>query len=161
MVQLVPMTDADLQAFLAQAIDDYANEHIRGGRWTPDEAYAESAREFAELLPDGVQSPDQFLYMIHADSVDEPVGVLWFARRTRGGKGSAFIYEVQVFPQFQRRGYAQQAFEALEPLARSLGLESISLHVFGHNHAARALYEKLGFSPTNIMMNKPLGDGPA
>jgi hypothetical protein len=30
--------------------------------------------------------------------------------------------------------------------------------VFGHNHEARALYEKLGYVATNIMMSKSLDE---
>jgi ribosomal protein S18 acetylase RimI-like enzyme len=32
--------------------------------------------------------------------------------------------------------------------------ETIRLHVFGHNAAARPLYVKLGYEPTNIVMAK-------
>jgi len=46
--------------------------------------------------------------------------------------------------------------QALEERVRHLGLSTISLHVFGHNHAARALYEKLGYVTTNVMMSKTL-----
>jgi ribosomal protein S18 acetylase RimI-like enzyme len=45
-----------------------------------------------------------------------------------------------------------------------MGLAGIALHVFGHNQSARALYEKLGYAPTNLNLYKPLaagaGDGP-
>ncbi len=44
----------------------------------------------------------------------------------------------------------------LEVEARRLNLEAIRLHVFGHNTAARPLYEKLGYEPTNINMFKSL-----
>ena len=56
--------------------------------------------------------------------------------------------------QHQRRGYATEAFAALEGEARSRGLAGIGLHVFGHNPGARALYEKLGYEATNINMFK-------
>ena len=36
------------------------------------------------------------------------------------------------------------------------GLETLALHVFGHNPGARALYEKLGYEITNINMAKHL-----
>jgi ribosomal protein S18 acetylase RimI-like enzyme len=41
-------------------------------------------------------------------------------------------------------------------VARRMGAETIRLHVFGHNTAARPLYVKLGYEPTNIVMAKPL-----
>jgi predicted GNAT family acetyltransferase len=30
------------------------------------------------------------------------------------------------------------------------------LHVFGHNQVARALYEKIGYEVTNVLMSKKL-----
>ena len=56
----------------------------------------------------------------------------------------------------RRRGYAEQAMLALEKEARRMGAGTIRLHVFGHNSAARPLYEKLGYYPTNIVMAKDL-----
>jgi RimJ/RimL family protein N-acetyltransferase len=35
-----------------------------------------------------------------------------------------------------------------------LGAGKVELHVFGHNHGARALYEKLGYTTTSIVMTK-------
>jgi ribosomal protein S18 acetylase RimI-like enzyme len=35
-------------------------------------------------------------------------------------------------------------------------VRQLGLHVFGHNHGARRLYDSLGFEPTSITMRKPL-----
>ena len=45
----------------------------------------------------------------------------------------------------------------LEDKVRELGLDSISLHVFGHNHAAIALYQAAGYETTDLHMVKKLG----
>lgn len=155
MVRLVPMTEAEFQAFLEPAIAEYAAEHVKGGRWSQAESLEESRKEYMQLLPDGLRTADQHLFSIR-DDAGEKVGMLWFAVREQGGKRTAFIYDVRIDPASQRRGYATQAFQALEPLARDLGLAAISLHVFGHNTAARALYEKVGFETTNVLMSKSL-----
>jgi len=44
----------------------------------------------------------------------------------------------------------------IEIFAKSIGLKSIGLHVFGHNKLARDLYKKLGYVETNINMKKIL-----
>jgi RimJ/RimL family protein N-acetyltransferase len=156
MLRLIPMTEADYLAYLETAVTEYAHEHVQSGRWSAEEAPALAAQEYQQLLPEGIATPDHYLYMLHDDATDSDVGRLWFAIRQEAGKRSAFVYDVHIFPAMQRRGYATQAFHALEQQAQALGLAQISLHVFGHNHAARALYEKLGFAPTNIIMAKPL-----
>jgi RimJ/RimL family protein N-acetyltransferase len=158
MVRLEPMSEAEFRDYLEPAIADYAEEHIRSGQWGPDQALEESRREFTELLPDGLDTPDQYLYSIK-DATGTNVGMLWFAARDRNGERSAFVYDVRIGEQFQRRGYGSQAFHALEAIARDMGITTIGLHVFGHNTAARALYEKLGFATTNLIMKKTIAQG--
>ena len=66
--------------------------------------------------------------------------------------------DIVIDEPYRRRGYGQAAMLALEDSVRSLGLRGIALHVFGHNTAARALYERLGYTVTNINMAKRLSD---
>jgi ribosomal protein S18 acetylase RimI-like enzyme len=75
---------------------------------------------------------------------------------TQVPKPHAFVYNIEVYPDFRRRGYAEAAMKELEVVARRMGAETIRLHVFGHNAAARPLYVKLGYEPTNIVMAKSL-----
>lgn len=157
MIQLVPMNDADFQAYLAVAIPDYAQEHVQSGRWSAEEALQRAQQEYQQLLPDGLQSKNQYFYTLHdTQSATSNVGMLWFAVEERAKEVTAFVYDIIIYEQFRRRGYGEQAFLAMESIAREFGAKHIKLHVFAHNAAARALYEKLGYAPTNIMMSKPL-----
>jgi ribosomal protein S18 acetylase RimI-like enzyme len=152
MITLEPMTEDELQSFLGQAIAEYAQDHVQAGRWTAEEALEESRKEFAALLPDGVKSPNHYLFTL-VNEAQQKVGILWVAMR---GQGEAFVYDIRVHDAFQRRGYGSEAFRQLEDKARALGATKIALHVFGHNHAAIDMYTKLGYQPTNILMAKPL-----
>ena len=111
--------------------------------------------EFAELLPQGLATPDNFLFTI-TDLQATAVGVLWFAVRTRFDARVANVFDITVWPERRREGHAFRAFVALEDQVRALGLSGIALHVFGHNKGAQALYAKLGFQPTNISLFKPV-----
>lgn len=149
------MTEGDFQAYLEEAIRDYAQEHVKAGNWTDAEALNKSRQEFATLLPEGTASKNQFLFSIQTPQGTN-VGMLWFAIRDKSGTPFAFIYDFRIESQFQRRGFATQALRALDERVKALGLNEIELHVFGHNHAARALYEKSGYETTNILMSKKL-----
>ncbi|HEU5098879.1 MAG TPA: GNAT family N-acetyltransferase [Roseiflexaceae bacterium] len=155
MIHLEPMTEAEFQAYLTPAIQEYAQEHVKSGNWQAEGAVEKSAAEYQELLPMGLATPDQHLFSLK-DEHGSTVGMLWFAVTKRSDKRRAFIYDVHVYDQFQRRGYATQAFQALEALAHNMGLAEIALHVFGHNTAARALYEKLGFVTQSVFMAKAI-----
>ena len=73
--------------------------------------------------------------------------MLWFAVQERAGQKIAYVYDVMIHPDHQRKGLGTQAFHALEDRARALGLSGIALHVFGHNEEAHDLYLRLGFRP--------------
>jgi ribosomal protein S18 acetylase RimI-like enzyme len=152
MIQLKPMPEADFKAYLEVLIPDYAQENVKSGRWTAEEALAASRAEIDKLLPDGLATENQYIFNIVADEETQPVGILWFAV----DKGKAFVYDIVTYDAFRRRGYATQALLIMEDKARQMGLNTISLHVFGNNHAARVLYQKLGFVETNVMMSKTL-----
>ena len=84
------------------------------------------------------------------------MGTLWIAKQKRRDRDIIYIYDIRINPRHQGRGYGTEALCALEDLSRSLGVAGIGLHVFGHNAAAQALYKKLKYKPTDIIMFKPL-----
>jgi ribosomal protein S18 acetylase RimI-like enzyme len=156
MVELIPMTEQEYQMYVEQSIQEYAQEHVRGGRWSEEEALQRATQELQEILPQGLHSPGNYLYMIVEKQLEKRIGMLWFALHARAAQQQAFVYDVVIFEEFRRHGYATQAFQVLEERARELGVTSIGLHVFGHNFAAREMYEKLGYVATNIQMVKKL-----
>jgi ribosomal protein S18 acetylase RimI-like enzyme len=147
------MTNTEYTAWLAEAVSSYAADKVASGQWSQEESVALSTREHKELLPQGLESEGNHLFII-ADESSEPVGTLWFAVRTKFGLPIAYVFNVQVAPEHQRKGHAHRAFRALEEEVRALGLHGVALHVFGHNQPARELYAKLGYEPTNINLFK-------
>ena len=149
------MTQAQFDAWLERAIVEYAQEHVVDGRWSEQEAVEKSRAEHDQLLPQGLATRDHHLWSIVRSSDRQPVGLLWVNIK-KTPRPHAFVYNIEIYPEFRRHGYAEAAMRTLEDEARRMGAETIRLHVFGHNTAARPLYEKLGYSPTNILMAKPL-----
>lgn len=152
--ELVPMDAAGFARFIDVGVPAYGREKVAAGQWSEEEALERSRKEIAELLPQGLATPDNFLFELQADGAS--VGSLWFAVAERGGRKVAYLYDVIVRPEHQRHGHAMRALVALEAKVRELGLAGIALHVFGHNRSARALYEKLGYEATNINLYKPV-----
>jgi ribosomal protein S18 acetylase RimI-like enzyme len=107
-------------------------------------------------LPQGLATPDNHLFEILATADGPTVGCLWFAVEDQHGVRGAYVYDVEIKPEFRRLGHARRAFQALDGIVASLGLSSIGLHVFGHNPGAQALYIQLGFAVTGINMLKRL-----
>jgi RimJ/RimL family protein N-acetyltransferase len=154
-VQLVPMDEAALQRYLEHAIPNYAQEHVRAGNWNPEEALEKAEKAFRELLADGTSTKDQYLYSILDEERATIVGMIWFGVFQRA-QPQGYILDFLIDEAFRGQGYGAAALQAAETQIRALGLTRVALHVFGHNHVARALYEKMGYHATDLSMAKEL-----
>ena len=157
MTVLVPMRPQAFSAYLEAAIAGYAEDNVASGRGPREGALERSRADFADSLPLGLATPDNFLFEIKAEDNGPTIGALWFAVEARHGMRGAFVYDLEIHAEWRRQGHAMRAFEALESLVAELGLSSIGLHVFGHNPGAQALYAKLGYGVTGVNMAKNLG----
>jgi ribosomal protein S18 acetylase RimI-like enzyme len=155
-VRFVPFTDVDFHAWLVQAIPAFALTNVEDGRWTLAESIEKSREVHAQLLPQGVQTPGQFFVRLQAADSGDEVGVLWWAESEKAGQREAYVYNIEIDEPARRRGFARAALLELERVARERGLHHVALHVFGHNHGARRLYDELGFEPTSITLRKIL-----
>ncbi|MCI4367683.1 MAG: GNAT family N-acetyltransferase [Thermoplasmata archaeon] len=160
-IRLVPMTEDVYRGWLEGEIREYAEEHVRTGEWSKENAIARSQGEFHTLLPKGIATPGQFLYTLQDPGTSQTVGVVWFQAGVGPRPGEApkaYVYDIVVRPEFRGKGYGEAAMRKVETEVRERGFGSLGLHVFGHNAVARSLYEKLGYVATNIVMKKTLGD---
>jgi len=157
-VTLVEMDETSFRRYTDHLIHDYAADKVEAGVWSADEAKDRAAKELEGLLPDGTLTRDHYLYSVRDESVPAEVGILWISPRDSGTGRTLWIYDVIVHDRFRRRGYASRILHLVEDKARELGAAKVELHVFGHNRGARALYEKLGYTPTSIVMAKPISD---
>jgi ribosomal protein S18 acetylase RimI-like enzyme len=157
-LRLIPMSEEDFRAYQENEIREYAEEKIQSGAWSQENAYELSVQTHHRLLPEGLATPGHYIFSIRDGDLGQNVGAIWFARYEEGGKRLAFIYDLIIFEQFRRRGYGTQAMLALEEKVKEVGLDTIALHVFGHNQSALALYEKVGYEITDINMAKTLKD---
>lgn len=160
-LRYLPMDPEAFARFREESIEEYARKNARAGRAAPGAALAEARAEFARLLPQGERTPDHFLRTLAEGPEGVPVGVLWYALRREGGAPTLFVYWIGIDAPFRRHGYASEALGQVEAEARRLGAPRVGLHVFGENRAALALYEKLGYSATSVLMAKELAPAAA
>ena len=155
-VRFVAFTEVDFHAWLIEAIPSFALTNVEDGRWTLAESIEKSKEAHAALLPQGLRTPGQFFVHLHDVATGEHVGTLWWAEAEKVGQPEAWIYNITIADFARRRGFARAAFLELERVAREHGVRQLGLHVFGHNHGARRLYESLGFEPTSLTLRKIL-----
>ena len=65
MSKLLPMTQAEFEAFLMHGIPEYAADNVRAGYWSESEALEKSRAAYERNLPQGLQTENHFLYTLH------------------------------------------------------------------------------------------------
>ena len=154
MVKLIPMEQADFSAYLDRGIAEYAEDKVKSGNWTAEEALERSRKEFEKYLPDGLQSKNQYILSIVDGTGAQKLGMLWVEVKMDSPQHEAFIFDFRVKEEFRGKGYGKQALVALDEKLISLNVDSVGLHVFGHNIVAQEVYKKSGYEITNINMRK-------
>ncbi len=156
MVTLSPMEPDAWEAWRAASIRGYAADKVRVAAWPFEGAEERATAMFGRIVPDGLHTRGHEFRSI-VSQAGEIVGALWFAAEDEVGLGTAYIWDITIDPDHRGRGYGRDAMEALEPLARSLGYDTIRLHVFGDNAVARHLYLSVGYHETEVTMTKRIG----
>jgi ribosomal protein S18 acetylase RimI-like enzyme len=149
------MRDDEFTTFVVESKRRYAREMVESADLDPDAAQAKADRDYARLLPDGLGSAAQFLYVIE-DEDGAGKGTLWFADREHNEQRCAFVYDLCVDEAFRGQHIGRLAMRLLEEEVRARGIDSIELNVLGGNTVARSLYRSLGYMETFIGMRKRL-----
>ncbi|RBP07914.1 N-acetyltransferase [Rossellomorea aquimaris] len=154
MIRLQPMQDCEYTLWIQESIKEYAEEKTKAGNFQKETSLEQAENEFNQLLPDGLESKDHYLFTLLDDKNQEDVGTLWINVQEDGKE--AFIYDIKIHESKRGKGYGKEALKSLDSFAREKDISKISLHVFGHNKVALSLYQNTGFEVTNVLMSKTL-----
>ena len=142
------------EAWSQQSVRAYAEENVKSGRWDDSEAMERSEREFMEQLPDGLATPDHFMFELFFES--EYIGYIWVFINPGAAVPSAFIYDIEIVAEQRGKGFGKATMRALEPWCKALNLKRIALNVFAFNTTAIELYQGMGYQTTNFSMQKDI-----
>ncbi len=154
---LRPMTESEYAAYLDFTVPEYAREHMEAGNWHPAEALEKARQSYIQLLPQGIATPDQYLWIV-VDETGSRVGIAWLGLFRKATHIEAWVYDLFIDPEQRRKGYGEQTMRLLEDQARQLGAVKIGLHVFSSNLTAHKLYERVGYHDVDVVMAKDLAD---
>ena len=158
-IRLRPLREDEFESWLERSRERYAADMVANGGLAPDQAEAKALRDGLALLPDGVATAGQHLFVIEDAETDAGVGTLWFGVGPAPDGGErAWLYEIEIDPDQRGKGLGRAAMLELESRVRALGYERIELNVFGGNMPARGLYRSLGYAESAVTMVKRLTD---
>jgi RimJ/RimL family protein N-acetyltransferase len=157
-LRFVAMDAAGFAAWKQRAVPAFAADKIASGDWPQAGALQRSQAGFDALLPMDENTPGQHLgHLVDADG--RAIGWAWIhiGPEIEGAvERNAFLYDFGIVAALRGKGLAREALAAVEARAHELGATRLGLHVFGHNHVARHLYERAGFMVTDLNLSKPL-----
>jgi hypothetical protein len=91
MLQLRAMTQAEFDEWVPVRQREYAEDEIRAGRTTPEQAHERVEKLFAELLPDGLATAGHLLFKGVVDGAD--VGFIWLSMPTPQ-RPQAWVFDI-------------------------------------------------------------------
>ena len=153
MLTLSEMNQNSFNLYMSSAIETFASEKIKNGTWDKENAISNSKKQYDELLPYGLETPNNYFYDIL--NKDHIIGYIWIAK-SQDNNATAFIYDFEIYEKFQNMGYGSDSINLISIKAKELGFSSLALHVFGKNSRAIHVYTKTGFEITDINMQKKL-----
>lgn len=141
-------------AWREQSVEGYASDLIETGQ-SAEDAQRHAAESMAEEFPENAPTPHNAVFDV-IDDAGVRVGYVWVGRDTSGDPKSWWVWDIVVEPEFRGKGFGRTTMQLAEEYARSQGATTLSLSVFGFNHAAKGLYESLGYEVTTVKMRKTL-----
>ena len=144
MLELKPMNQDQYNNYITYSKNNYAQEITKSRGISIEEAMQITNKEYDTLLPDGLQSKNQYLYTIE-NNENENIGIMWFSSQSNHGDNELFLCDVEVNKEYRGKGYGRESMDLLESKVKEFNMHTISLHVFLHNKIAYSLYNKIGY----------------
>ncbi|HEX3075418.1 MAG TPA: GNAT family N-acetyltransferase [Lachnospiraceae bacterium] len=144
-VESKEMNAKELEDYTSISTKDYANELIKAGLVSEEEALPYSEKEFNKLLPKDGNTVDNCLYTM-LDEDNNNVGMIWYKIRELFSEEVAFICDIRVNENYRHMGYGRSILRFFENEAKGKGVHKLGLNVFKHNTIATDLYESEGYT---------------
>ena len=104
------------------------------------------------------QTPLWWVDKFHPDHRPEPIACLWLGNAIdlADGERTAHVFLLYVAPEHRKRGIGSALMAHAQRWATGRGDRKMSLQVFTNNQPALNLYQKLGYQPQSLLMQKIL-----
>lgn len=144
-IRLRKMTIDEYESFMKISNENHAEELLREKNITQEGALRETEAGLEKMLPNGLETSNNYLMVIERLADSTIVGYMWYMYDDRRADTFLFLCDFLVYENERRKGYAQQALAEMEEAGRELSCKKCVLFVRDDNNKARKLYEKCGY----------------
>ncbi|NED88792.1 GNAT family N-acetyltransferase [Streptomyces sp. SID11233] len=136
-----PMTPAEYPGWLAAEKLAYADDIVRSGAKSPEDAARKSDDDFAKLIPEGLATSGTTLLVLEV--AGEPIGTGWLKHGHL--PGVTYGYSLHIDERYRGKGYGRAAMAAGEQATLAAGDSVLMFTVWGGNEVAMNLYTSVGY----------------
>jgi len=154
MIKFSKMTKEEFEIYEAKLIKSYAETLVNNMRRSLEAAMVMSEQQIKGLLKDGADTKNHYVFNVVDNLSDEKIGVLWI--NIKPEEQRSFIFDIEIMSEHQGKGYGKATLKNLEVFMKEMEIKQIGLNVFADNIIAKGLYEKLGYTVTNMNMVKDI-----
>ena len=147
MFKLENMDLKSFQNYRKDALQRISKDYLESGVYNKGEASQMAEHLFTEMLPEGMNTPGQYLYNITKNG--KIIGTIWY-----GALNNVYGYINDILIS---EGYEIEALKLLEEDALKKGIKRLDLHTYTNNKSKLALFEKMGYHPYYLRLSKNLG----
>jgi ribosomal protein S18 acetylase RimI-like enzyme len=151
-VVLQPMTEETFQIYLREHEDEYARDRMITDQESFEEALRVTQSQHEALLPQGLQTPGHYFFVVLDENQNKHVGYVWFACRPSSPQLS--LYHILIKKADRRKGFGRSVLSMIEQRARQNGCQVVWLNVMGHNQGAIDFYHACGYRVAAMHLNK-------
>jgi RimJ/RimL family protein N-acetyltransferase len=144
-VNLRKMTSKEFDAFYEYSINNHASELMKEMGISFDDALSQTEAEVHGMLPDSMNTKDNFLMIIEDISDNRNVGFIWYLYEVTDGEQQIFLCDFVIDESERKKGYATEALSVMERNAIEYGCKVSVLFVAKENEPAQKLYAKCGY----------------
>jgi ribosomal protein S18 acetylase RimI-like enzyme len=152
-IELRVMSDAELEEFLHRSRAEYVSDLVASGM-SEEAAGGLADKQLTHCFPSGRPAPGHHVCAVI--ELGRQVGSVWFGPELTPSEGRWVLWDIAVDEPERGRGVGGGVLLAVEAEIRRLGGTVLGLSVFGHNDAARRLYERSGYEVASVTMQKHL-----
>jgi len=106
-MKLEKMTKDEFDLWARRSQRGYAQDKVRANRLTQAEADEIAEKDFHRLLPEGLNSKDNFLFSMKNQQLKN-VGYIWFCIRGAADNRKAFICDIIVEERYRGQGFGKK-----------------------------------------------------
>ena len=144
-VMIRKMTEDEFSYVHQWSVEQYTKELMDELQMSEEEAIKKTMEEVSEMLPDGLNTSNNYLMSIIEAESEEMIGFIWTLHEMTDGRKQCFICDFAVWESKQQKGYGKRALDLTEQKAVEAGCQECVLFVNDHNHRAIKLYDKCGY----------------